>query len=75
LQKEKDITLMFDESVKTYLMEVGYDPQFWARPLKRAIQRYVLDEVANELLEGKMDSMTNYELRVTDWILFIDEKK
>jgi ATP-dependent Clp protease ATP-binding subunit ClpB len=28
LQKEKDITLMFDESVKTYLMEVGYDPQF-----------------------------------------------
>ena len=64
LQKEKEISITFDSSVKEYLMEVGYDPQFWARPLKRAIQRYILDEVANELLEEKIKMGENRKLQI-----------
>ena len=36
------------------MARVGWDPVFGARPLKRAIQRYLLDELAFEILEGKI---------------------
>ena len=39
---------------KTYLAEVGYDPDFGARPLKRAIQRELQDPLALEVLSGNL---------------------
>jgi len=44
--KEKGVVLDVDEEVKSYLLSVGYDQKFGARPLRRAIQRYVEDEIA-----------------------------
>ncbi len=48
--KEKGVKLLLDESAKNFLIEKGYDPLFGARPLKRAIQRYVEDALSQEIL-------------------------
>jgi len=50
---EKKYTIKLTDKAKEFLIEVGYDPAFGARPLKRAIQRYVQDRLAMQILEGK----------------------
>ena len=50
-EKKMDITLT--EAAKEMLCERGYDPTYGARPLKRAIQRYIQDPLALKILEGK----------------------
>ncbi len=45
-----NVTLKLAKSAKDFLVEQGYDEQYGARPLKRAIQRYVEDPLAEELL-------------------------
>jgi ATP-dependent Clp protease ATP-binding subunit ClpB len=40
--------------VLDYLGEQGFDPQFGARPLKRVIQRVILNELSKEILSGKV---------------------
>lgn len=52
--KDQDISLELTEAAKDFLAREGFDPAFGARPLKRAIQRYVLDALANELLSGRI---------------------
>lgn len=49
---EIGISIETAEEVKTYLAELGYDPQFGARPLKRVIQRRILNELSKEILAG-----------------------
>ncbi|MBL8066544.1 MAG: ATP-dependent Clp protease ATP-binding subunit ClpC, partial [Chthonomonadaceae bacterium] len=44
------ITLELSEEVKTLLVNKGYDPNLGARPLRRAVQRYIEDPLAEELL-------------------------
>lgn len=51
---QKDITLEVDDSLKKYLIEKGFDPVYGARPLKRAIQDLIVDELALQLIEGKI---------------------
>ncbi len=53
--KEKEITLEVTESAKEFLIAIGYDITFGARPLKRVIQNYIVNPLAKELLSG------NYE--------------
>lgn len=50
--KEKDITLHIRQSAKQLIIDMGYNPSFGARPLKRAIQRYIEDPLAMHLLDG-----------------------
>ena len=50
---ERRITLKFDDSAVDFIAEKGFDPAFGARPVKRAIQNYVENSLARELLEGK----------------------
>jgi ATP-dependent Clp protease ATP-binding subunit ClpB len=52
LKLQKDITLSLDESVRDQLAQDGYDPAFGARPLKRLIQRRLLDPLALEIING-----------------------
>ncbi len=52
--KNKDITLKINNKVKKLLAEQGYDTTFGARPLKRIIQNKILDELALEIIEGKV---------------------
>ncbi len=49
---EQKYNISLTDAAKQYLIEVGYDPSFGARPLKRAIQRYVQDALAMKILEG-----------------------
>lgn len=66
IRKEKNITLTFDQSVADLLSERGWDIAFGARPLKRAIQRYVLDELAMEIIEGKIGEGDSVDAKVED---------
>jgi ATP-dependent Clp protease ATP-binding subunit ClpB len=50
---ERKMTVEFTEAAKDLLIEEGYDPVYGARPLKRTIQRRVLDPLALKVLEGE----------------------
>jgi ATP-dependent Clp protease ATP-binding subunit ClpB len=51
--EDSDIRINFDESALAFLVDVGYDPVYGARPLKRAIQSYVENPLAEALLSGR----------------------
>ncbi|RUM38575.1 MAG: type VI secretion system ATPase TssH, partial [Desulfobulbus sp.] len=50
--EDRKYSIELTDEAKQLLVEVGYDPAFGARPLKRAIQRYIEDPLALEILEG-----------------------
>ncbi|ACB09102.1 ATP-dependent Clp protease ATP-binding subunit [Thermotoga sp. RQ2] len=52
---EKNMKLVLTKSAKEFLVEKGFDPVYGARPLKRAIQRYVEDPLSEEILRGKFN--------------------
>ncbi|MEX0681158.1 MAG: ATP-dependent chaperone ClpB [Balneolales bacterium] len=62
--KKKQITLKIDEQVRNWLGERGYDPQFGARPLKRLIQREVVNNLASLLISKEDDNPVVYEIQV-----------
>ncbi|NCN53189.1 AAA domain-containing protein [Candidatus Wolfebacteria bacterium] len=51
---ERGMNLNIDSSVKNYLSESGYSPEYGARPLKRLIQKVILDKVANKIISGEL---------------------
>jgi ATP-dependent Clp protease ATP-binding subunit ClpB len=54
LLAERKITLTLSEEAKARLAELGYDPAYGARPLKRVIQKNVQDPLAGEILSGRV---------------------
>jgi ATP-dependent Clp protease ATP-binding subunit ClpB len=54
LLAERKITLALDDAAKDWLGKKGYDPAYGARPLKRVIQKYVQDPLAEMVLAGKI---------------------
>jgi ATP-dependent Clp protease ATP-binding subunit ClpB len=77
--EEKNITLELTDSVKEFLAGEGYDPAFGARPLKRAIQRQVLDAMATEILKGDIAEgdrvVADMDTKDADRIRFKAKKK
>jgi ATP-dependent Clp protease ATP-binding subunit ClpB len=55
---EQNITLDISEDVKTLLAGQGFDPAFGARPLKRAIQKYLQNPIADYILSHRLDKHT-----------------
>jgi ATP-dependent Clp protease ATP-binding subunit ClpC len=53
--KQRDVQLQFTEAAKTLLAEKGYNPEYGARPLRRAIQRLVEDPLSEEMLKGTFE--------------------
>jgi ATP-dependent Clp protease ATP-binding subunit ClpC len=51
--KAKKIQLELDAKAKDFLVEKGYDPTYGARPMRRAVERYLEDPLAEEILRGK----------------------
>jgi ATP-dependent Clp protease ATP-binding subunit ClpB len=51
---KNDIDLSASEEVVDYLAKIGYDPQFGARPIKRVIQKQVLNKLSKDVLAGKV---------------------
>lgn len=52
LLADRKITLELDDEARAFLADKGYDPAYGARPLKRAVQRYVQDPLAEQILQG-----------------------
>ena len=71
---ERKITLILSPEAKDFLVSVGYDSVYGARPLKRAIQKYIEDPLSEELLKGEIeDDMEVYVARDGEKLSF--EKK
>jgi len=69
--KEMNITLEVSEAAVEHVAEKGYDPQFGARPLKRAIQKMIEDKLSEEFLRGTIQSGSKVTVDVQDSELII----
>jgi ATP-dependent Clp protease ATP-binding subunit ClpC len=52
--RAKQLDLVMDQVAKDFLVEKGYDPNFGARPMRRAVERYLEDPLAEEILKGML---------------------
>jgi ATP-dependent Clp protease ATP-binding subunit ClpB len=64
--KTMDLTLYVTKDAFEYISEIGYDPFFGARPIKRVIQKQVLNELSKALLSGTIDRTKNIVMDVFD---------
>ena len=69
LLKDRKIELALTNKAKAWLGRVGYDPVYGARPLKRAIQRYLQDPLADMLLRGEIPDGTTVKVDEGDGAL------
>ncbi|WP_316810784.1 ATP-dependent chaperone ClpB [Pedobacter heparinus] len=72
---EMGIAIEASEDALDWLAELGYDPQFGARPLKRVIQKRILNELSKEILAGKVDKDSKIKLDMFDHkFVFLNNK-
>ncbi len=71
---ENGIRLEADDKVLDHIGQIGFDPQFGARPLKRVMQRNILNELSKEILNGKImqDSIVGITLNAQKEIEFLN---
>ena len=50
----KEIEIALDDAAHEFVIEKGYDPTYGARPMRRAVERYLEDPLAEELLRGSV---------------------
>ena len=73
-----NITIELNKPAKEFLAEKGFDPAFGARPLRRALQKYVEDPVSEEILKGKFSDGSKIMVKFnkkTEQLKFIDANK
>jgi ATP-dependent Clp protease ATP-binding subunit ClpB len=58
----RNMAIVLTESAKDHLAQIGFDPAFGARPLKRAIQTSILDPLARKILEGELKAGISIEV-------------
>ncbi|MCX5719961.1 MAG: AAA family ATPase, partial [Nitrospirae bacterium] len=72
--KEKNVDIKLTESAKEYFAEVGFDPVYGARPLKRALQREILNPLALKILDGTFKEGDTVEVNFENYeIIFRKE--
>ncbi|MBC7615428.1 MAG: ATP-dependent chaperone ClpB [Pedobacter sp.] len=73
---EMGITIDASVEALDWLAELGYDPQFGARPLKRVIQKRILNELSKSILAGTVDKESKIKLDMFDHqFVFLNESK
>jgi len=73
---EHKMEIDLDQSAKNFLVEKGFDQKYGARPLRRAIQKYVEDPLAEEILRGSFKESAKIlakHVENTEELIFIDE--
>jgi ATP-dependent Clp protease ATP-binding subunit ClpB len=76
LVAENGIDLQFSDYALDYLAENGYDPQFGARPLKRLIQKQIVNQLSKKILGGDIDKSVPVVVDVFDgMVVFRNEKQ
>ena len=63
---EKHIDLEIDDSFKDWLCEIGYDPTYGARPLKRALQKNLYDLIAKKIISGEIVEGSKYTVKYSN---------
>lgn len=66
IKEQLNITIELSDAAKSYIVDAGYDEKYGARPLKRALQQKVEDELAEQILEGRIKSSD---------VVYVDKKK
>ena len=69
LLSESDITLEVTDAAIRFIAQAGFDPEFGARPIKRAIQRYLLNDLSKQLLAGAIDKSKPIKVDATGEML------
>ena len=64
--KEKKLKLKISDEVKEFLIEKGYDSKLGARPLRRAVEKYLEDSLAEEVLSGSLRKNKIIHVLITD---------
>jgi ATP-dependent Clp protease ATP-binding subunit ClpB len=75
LVKASDIELGFTAYAIDYLAENGYDPQFGARPLKRLIQKEIINQLSKRILAGDIDKTKPVKVDVFDGVVVFRNEK
>jgi len=63
--KAKEVHIELAETAKEFLIEKGYDPMYGARPMRRAVERYLEDPLAEELLRGNVKAGDTVQVAAT----------
>ena len=70
---DRKISLEFSDDAKRFLVKEGYDPAYGARPLRRVIQREILDPLSLEILDGKFQEGDRISVHAADGHLTFDK--
>ncbi|MBM7580739.1 ATP-dependent protease ATP-binding subunit ClpC [Jeotgalibacillus terrae] len=73
--KEKDIDLVITEAAKEKISDEGFDPEYGARPLRRAIQKHIEDRLSEELLKGNVLEGYRVEIDYKDGEFTVSRKE
>ena len=64
--KGNGVDLKFEDEAVNWISQMGFDPEFGARPVKRVIQRMVLDPLSRQLLAGTIDKSKSIIIDMRD---------
>ncbi len=72
--ENKKMSIEFEDEVREFILEKGYDPKYGARPLRRTIQKYIEDELTDMYLKGLFAEGSNIVVGVKDGSIAFDIK-
>ncbi len=75
--KDQNMVLILDDTARNFIADKGFDPKFGARPLRRAIQHYVEDPLAEEILRGSFKDKSRIvckHFENTEHLVFLEEE-
>ncbi len=73
--KERDINISVSDSAKQYIIDKGYNAEYGARPLRRAIQKYIEDELSEQILKENFAIGDNVQVELQDDKLVFSKKE
>jgi ATP-dependent Clp protease ATP-binding subunit ClpB len=72
---EQGVSIEMSEEALDWLSQLGYDPQFGARPLKRVLQRKILNELSKEILMGNIHKDSKIAVKLDKQNQFVFENR
>jgi ATP-dependent Clp protease ATP-binding subunit ClpC len=64
--KAKEVEIVLDNAAHEFVIEKGYDPNYGARPMRRAVEKYLEDPLAEEILRGNVKAGSTVEVTAVD---------